>query len=290
MRRSLRVTPSDKSFLLLFFKKGVLSSLSALILSFIRRIIDAMPSLVSYALASTAALLCAAVALAYVWSQDRARRQRYAIERAASQDLVRLTRLTAGELRGLALSLLGNGQMAAEPQRSFLLGAEAALLDLTDALVRQTDDPGKPIVLGRERVILAPVVDFVVGRVARQLGPGRRNWRLAPGLAQLDLVTDRRALHQILLRVLSSAALATGEGDCIEISAEAVDGGWTVVVQDEGAGMPISKVHGTGKDTRGLGVGLALAHELMQAHGGTLTIDSTVGVGSRARLFFPTQE
>ena len=250
-----------------------------------------MPSLVLFIAASTAAVLCLAAALAHVVWQDRVRRQRHASERAAWQDLVRLTRLTAGELRGLALSLLGHGQIAAEPQRAFLLSAEAALLDLTDALVRQTDDPGKPMVLQPEQVVLAPVVDFVVGRVARQLGPGRRNWRLNSGLAQLELLADRRALHQILLRVLSSAALATGEGDCIEIAAEAAEGGWLVVVQDEGAGMPIAKLQGQGRDTRGLGVGLSLAHGLMQAHGGTLTIDSTVGVGSRARLFFPaTQE
>jgi signal transduction histidine kinase len=249
-----------------------------------------MPSLVPLTLASTAATLCLAAALAHLLWQDRARRQRHATERAAWQELVRLTRLTAGELRGLALSLLGHGQIATEPQRAFLLSAEAALLDLTDALVRQADDPGKPIVLRAEPVVLAPVVDFVVGRVARQLGPGRRNWRLAPGLAQLELRADRRALHQILLRVLSSAALATGEGDCIEIAAEAAEGGWLVVIQDEGVGMPIAKVVGEGKDTRGLGVGLSLAHCLMQAHGGTLTIDSTLGVGSRARMFFPAQQ
>jgi signal transduction histidine kinase len=192
-----------------------------------------------------------------------------------------------GDLRGLAISLLGHAQVADEAHRAFLLGAEATLLDITDALIRQTDDGGKPVVLRQEPVVLAPVVDFVVGRVACHLGPGRRNWRLSPELPHVALHADARALHQILLRVLTSAALATGEGDCIEVSAEAADGGWCVVVQDEGAGLPVAKVHGKGRDTRGIGVGLALAYGLMQAHGGTLTIDSTAGVGSRARLFFP---
>ena len=248
-----------------------------------------MSALYPLTLASTAAALTLAAALGHVLWQDRGRRQRYVMECAARQDLVRLTRLTAGDLRGLALSLLGHAQVAAEPQRGFLMGAEAALLDLTEALLRQTDDPAKPIVLHPEPVIMGPVVDFVLGRVASQLGPGRRHWCVSPGLAQVELRADRRALHQVLLRVLSSAALATAEGDCIEISALDCEGGWIVVVQDEGSGLPVTKVHGQGRDTRGLGVGLALAHGLMQAHGGSLTIDSTAGVGSRARLFFPAE-
>ena len=249
-----------------------------------------MSALAPSTLASAAAVLAMTAALGHVLWQDRGRRRRSAIESAARQDLVRLTRLTAGDLRGLALSLLGHAQVAAEPQRGFLIGAEAALLDLTEALLRHTDEPGNPIVLRQEPVVMGPVVDFVVGRVASQLGPGRRNWCVSAGLAQVELRADRRALHQILLRVLSSAALATGENDCIEISAVEAEGGWTVVVQDEGSGLAVTKVHGQGRDTRGLGVGLALAHGLMQAHGGTLTIDSTAGVGSRARLFFPAED
>ncbi len=249
-----------------------------------------MPAPLPFPLAYITVMLGLAAALACALWQDRARRRRYAAERAGWQDLVRLTRLTAGDLRGLAVSLLGHAQSAAEPQRAFLMGAEAALLDLAETLVRQTDDAGKPMVMTRERVMLAPEVEFVVGRMASQLGPGRRDWRLSPDLARADLVADRRALHQILLRVLSSAALATGEGDCIEVSTEPAQDGWTVVVQDEGAGLPVSKVAGQGRDTRGLGVGLALAHGLMQAHGGTLTIESTAGVGSRARLFFPRND
>ena len=232
-------------------------------------------------------MLGMAATLAHLLWQDRANRARSAAERAAWQDLVRLTRLTAGDLRSLAVSLLGHAQGASEPQRAFLLSAESALLDLTDALVQGTEDRAKPIVLRTEPCDLAMAVDFVVGRIASQLGPGRRQWHLSPTLAQAALHADRRALHQILLRVLSSAALATGDGDCIEISAEIDQSGCTIVIQDEGAGLPVSKVHGRGRDTRGLGVGLALAHGLMQAHGGTLTIVSTAGVGSRARLFFP---
>jgi two-component system sensor histidine kinase TrcS len=105
------------------------------------------------------------------------------------------------------------------------------------------------------------------------------------------LRADRRALHQILLRVLTSAALATRDGDWIAVTAATPDtmpdGRWTLTIEDEGTGLPVEAVTGDGRETRGLGVGLALAHTLMQAHGGTLTLESVALVGTRACLAFP---
>jgi signal transduction histidine kinase len=237
----------------------------------------------------TQSLACAALCMALLWEirQRRAGEKRHAQSEVASQDLMRLVRMTASDLRGLAVGLLGHAQVLDTAGRGFLLGAQASLLDLAEALLQQTEAPDAAHALREEAVALAPVLDFAVAQVAGQLGPGRRAWRLAPDLAGVRLLADRRALHQILLRVLTSAALATGDGDWVAVSAGAADGVWTLIVEDEGAGLAVASAGGTGKETRGLGVGLALAHALMQAHGGSLTLDSTAKVGTRARLQFP---
>jgi len=213
--------------------------------------------------------------------------QQLQASRARSQALVRLAKLTASDLRGPALSLLGHAEHTPATMKASLVGVCRYLLDLAEALLDQTEEPGAARTLREEPVILGPLLDFVVAQVAAQLGPGRRVWRLGPGLEHVTLVADRRALHQVLLRVLTGAALATGDGDLIQITATAENGTWTLLVEDEGNGLAVARVEANGLETRGVGMGLSLARSLMQAHGGSLALESTAQVGTRASLRFP---
>ncbi len=134
-----------------------------------------------------------------------------------------------------------------------------------------------------------PVVEFAVAQVASQLGPNGRGWRIGREMAETALHADQRALNQILVLVLSSAAASTRGGDWIEISC-AIDGGeWVLVVQDDGVGLPVLLGEADGHDMRGLGFGLALAKSLMLAHGGSLKVETAPTVGTRVRLGFPAE-
>ena len=238
-------------------------------------------------------LACVALALAltHTFRGRRAAQQALTKEQAQLADLVRLVRLTAGDLRSVAVNLLGRAQTAADAERGFLLSAQATLLDVTEALLSQTEAPNTLHHLREEVVRLRPVIDFVVAQVTCQLGPSRRAWRLSDDLHSIELLVDRRALHQILLRVLTSAVLATRDGDWITVgctwSARVSGAAWTLTIEDEGAGLPIGLLRADGRETRGLGVGLTLAQTLMQAHGGALQLQSAVRVGTRAELSFP---
>jgi signal transduction histidine kinase len=235
-------------------------------------------------------LLALAPALAaLVWQArlSRALGQRLIVAESARADLIRLARMTASDLRGPALGLLGHSERAGPELRPSLVGVCRYLLDLAEALLDQTEAPATARRLREEAVQVGPLVDFVVAQVAGQLGPGRRIWRLGDELYTMIVRADRRALHQVLLRVVTGAALSTGDGDWIEISAGIVADKWVLAVLDEGAGLPISRTAGTGHETRGLGVGLALARQLMQAHGGELTLESTARVGTRALVSLP---
>ncbi len=248
-----------------------------------------MAEILSWTIVPACALLSAALFHA-IWSRHAMQRA-WDSERAALQDLTRLVRVTAGDLRATALALLGRAQAAPDAERGFLLGTQAALLDMTEALLRQTETGTASHHLQDEAVRLRPVIDFVVAQVTCQLGPGRRAWRIADDLHGIELLADRRALHQILLRVLTAAALSTLDGDWITLtgawSTDIPDGGWTLAVEDEGAGLAIDAARADGRDTRGLGVGLTLAQSLMQAHGGALTLQSAASVGTCAGLVFP---
>jgi signal transduction histidine kinase len=217
--------------------------------------------------------------------QRRADRKFHAAE-AAHEATLRLLRLAASDQRNLALTLFGYAQRR-QPADSALTGLARRLLDMSEDLTRQTELPCMPRTLAEEGVPLLPVVEFAMAQVAAHLGPSRRAWRIAPDFAETSLLADRRALHQVLVNVLSGAAASTRDGDWIELSARHSPDEWAITVQDEGIGLPVAQNDAHPEESRGIGLQLTLARSLMQAHGGSLTVESTERVGTRVRLGFP---
>ena len=67
-------------------------------------------------------------------------------------------------------------------------------------------------------------------------------------------------------------------------------------VVDDGVGIPAALLERIFEpffttrpvgDRRGIGIGLAISHSIVEAHGGTLTVTSEVGKGSTFRLELP---
>jgi signal transduction histidine kinase len=203
---------------------------------------------------------------------------------ATHESTLRLLRLAASDQRNIALTLFGHAQHAPDPA---LTGIARRLFDMSETLVSQTESPNHPRRLTEEAIEVMPVVEFAVAQIASHLGPSRRAWRIEANLAEIRLWADRRALNQVLVNVLSGAAATTRNGDWIELCAEQGAEEWAILVQDEGIGLPVAQTDGRPMESRGLGLQLALARSLMQAHGGSLTVESTERVGTRVRLSFP---
>lgn len=116
----------------------------------------------------------------------------------------------------------------------------------------------------------------------------------------ITLQADRRALMQVLLNLLSNAIKFTTEGGCVTITASQDETGTTLTVQDTGIGIPKLKLERVtrpfeqvaGAHTRGhegSGLGLSITKNLCELHGGTLTLESEVNVGTTVSIFIPTE-
>jgi signal transduction histidine kinase len=69
-----------------------------------------------------------------------------------------------------------------------------------------------------------------------------------------------------------------------------------LAVQDSGAGIPADELPHVferfykSADSGGMGLGLAIARKLVEAHGGTITAESTAGQGTKMRVVLPVEK
>ena len=109
-------------------------------------------------------------------------------------------------------------------------------------------------------------------------------------------VLGRRGdLQQVVLNLLLNAMQAGGEGGTISIEASvASDGRTMIAVHDDGPGVPpalrdriFQPLFTTKPEGEGTGLGLALSRDIVEAHGGALTLDATAQRGARFVIALP---
>jgi PAS domain S-box-containing protein len=114
----------------------------------------------------------------------------------------------------------------------------------------------------------------------------------------LTVWSDREKTHQILINLVSNAVKFTKAGGSITIDCESDDERVRIHVQDTGEGIPAEKLAsifepfvqvktGFTREHEGVGLGLAISRDLARMMHGDLTVESTVGVGSRFTLTLP---
>lgn len=114
---------------------------------------------------------------------------------------------------------------------------------------------------------------------------------------------DGASLQRVLINVLNNAVDALEEGGRVTVvtrlstAPEAAQPGVIMEITDTGSGIPpellprIFELFVTTKAPgKGTGLGLALCHEIIKAHEGSLEISSQVGEGTCVRIFLPTEK
>jgi PAS domain S-box-containing protein len=111
-----------------------------------------------------------------------------------------------------------------------------------------------------------------------------------------DVMVDSTRLVQVLANLASNAVKFTDPGGQITVKAESLADGVRISVRDTGIGIPADHLphifdrHWHARRTArtaGTGLGLAIARGIVEAHGGQLSVDSTVGTGSTFSFTVP---
>jgi signal transduction histidine kinase len=108
------------------------------------------------------------------------------------------------------------------------------------------------------------------------------------------LTADRDRLKQVLFNLTRNALDAMPDGGTLRLEAAATPRALTLAVIDSGPGIPpeararLFEPYYTTK-ARGLGLGLAIARQIVEAHGGAIDVEAAQGGGSRFRVTLPRE-
>ncbi|MFL5634940.1 MAG: PAS domain S-box protein [Gemmatimonadaceae bacterium] len=110
------------------------------------------------------------------------------------------------------------------------------------------------------------------------------------------VVADAARIQQVLSNLVGNAVKFTPLNGRITVSAERIDGEVRFGVIDTGPGIPAEQVpHIFGRfwqarasDRRGIGLGLAIAKGIVEAHNGRIWVESHVGLGSTFYFTLPS--
>jgi two-component system, OmpR family, phosphate regulon sensor histidine kinase PhoR len=151
-----------------------------------------------------------------------------------------------------------------------------------------------------EMVDLAATVREVWETIANRGPDGRPSLEVAIPEEADRLRADPDAIRQVLTNLLENAIHYTPATGRIAVSSRRVDRGVTVAVEDSGSG--ISSEHlpriferfyradpSRSRLEGGSGLGLAIVKHLVEAHGGRVAAESTLGQGTAIRCWFPDE-
>ena len=194
--------------------------------------------------------------------------------------------------------LLGEPELAPERRRELLgmtmraTGQMRRLVsDLLDAVRIQT---GR-LTLDLEAVTIGAIVDQAE-EMARPLAAERSiTLETSASDRATRLRCDRARIQQVLGNLLGNAVKFTKPGGNVRLEASIENDVATFHVRDTGPGIPPERLplifeqfwQGDSKDRRGVGLGLAIVKALVEAHGGSITVESRVGEGTAFSFTLP---
>jgi two-component system sensor histidine kinase BaeS len=145
--------------------------------------------------------------------------------------------------------------------------------------------------LRKQKIQLKPFLNSIVERFSRLFLDKGITFKFSPD-EELVMNADPDRMSQIIVNLLSNALKATERGGNIWMKTGKQDSGVFIEIGDTGHGikqedLPFIFERFYKVSEGGLGIGLAIAKELADAHGGKIEAKSVYGKGSTFTVFLP---
>jgi signal transduction histidine kinase len=197
------------------------------------------------------------------------------------------------------LELLGDGRLT-DDQRSYLeivdRNADRLLRLVNDLLFVARLEAGQLELRPSELDLAAIVRQSVSEAEPRAAAKGIALSCTADGVAAVQ--ADKGRIFQLLDNLVSNAIKFTPEGGDVEVSVARVNGTVQLEVADTGIGIDANELHqlferffrastAAQRQIPGTGLGLYIARAIVEAHGGSIAVESEPGHGTSFRIDLP---
>jgi PAS domain S-box-containing protein len=207
------------------------------------------------------------------------------------------TPLTA--IQGFSQLLLTQPGLSSQEQQEFLGHINSKAVTLTDLVAELLDiarfEAGGRLPLRKVRCSAGELVRFVDPFLETQTLHNRLTVSLEDETAALE--ADREKMGRVFENLISNAVKYSAEGSPIRIEGKRREGNYEFVISDQGIGMTPGQVEkvfdkfyradSSNTAIGGIGLGMSIVKNIMEAHGGTIQVESAPGGGTTVRFAIP---
>jgi signal transduction histidine kinase len=238
---------------------------------------------------------------------ERALRERNEALEAADRIKIDFVHHVSYELRSPLTNIIGFAHFLGDPSTGpltdkqheylgYINASTGALLAIINNILDLATIDAGAMTLNLGHVDIKPTMQAAAEGIQDRLVKDRIRLDIRAAANIGSFTADERRVRQVLFNLLANAVGFSPPGETVTLTAERQADAVVFTVTDRGPGIPIDKkdrvfdwfeTHSLGSEHRGAGLGLSLVRSFVELHGGSVTIDSSVGSGTTVTCAFP---
>ncbi len=155
---------------------------------------------------------------------------------------------------------------------------------------------GELLELNRQNTDLYELINQMISTFEAEIK--RHDLKVSLEGPHILLMTDESRMKQVIVNLLSNAIKYSGDGSSITFQLFETESGAGFSIRDTGSGIPEAELpyiferfyradKSRNRMTGGSGIGLTIVKSIVQAHGGTITVESAISGGSTFTVTLP---
>jgi PAS domain S-box-containing protein len=175
------------------------------------------------------------------------------------------------------------------------------LLGMVNELLDFSVSESQNLALNYAKVDLVALIQDVLGSFHDQADARRISLKFTPKESSLVAEVDLSRMRRVLINLVENSIKFSEMDDKVLVKVESQDGSAIINVIDQGCGISsedCSRIfekyyqvnHSPNKNTFGMGLGLYIAKEIVEAHGGSITVESKLHTGSKFTITIPVNK